>query len=186
MLTANVRDCPPDGLTTRQHLAIAALASGETHAGAAEAARVSPRTLRRWLAREDFQQALRRAVEGVLDDALVMLKVSTPRAITALLDVAENGKSDAARASAAGKLLDDNLRLWGDAVRGLPAGPVPTFIYEPNGRAGPQIVLGVTPKRYVPPISQEARDEVDRLLFGGDEAEDDKNEGNEDGQEIEA
>lgn len=168
-MTANDRDCPPDGISPRQSLAIAALVAGESHERAAEAAHVTPRTLRRWLSSEDFKAALRTALGAALDDALVRLKASTSPAIDVLLDVARNAESEHARMQAAGKLLEANMRLLQDASRGFENGPIPTFIYSRNERA-PTFYLGVEPKRrgMPAPISAETRAEVERLLLGND------------------
>ena len=161
-------------LTPKQTRAVKALLRCSTHEDAARAAGISPRTLRRWLQDEAFQDALHDAVRESLADAVLKLKSSAGTAIGALVEIAEDAESEHARVQAAGRLLDANLKLLGDAARGISSGPVPTFIYDPDERdAAPTIVLGVEPKPYIAP---ETYAEVERLLLGDDDDEE-ENEG---------
>ena len=154
-------------LTPKQTRAVEALLRCRTHEDAAKAAGISPRTLRRWLAEDDFQDALHDAVRESLSDAVLMLKSSAVTAIGALVDVAQDAESEHARVQAAGRLLDANMRLLQDAARGIASGPTPTFIYDPDERdAAPTIVLGVEPRRYEPTIPPERYREVEELLLG--------------------
>ena len=161
-------------LTTKQTRAVEALLRCRTHEDAARAAGISPRTLRRWLAEDDFQDALHDAVRESLADAVLKLKSSAVTAIDALVDVAQDAESEHARVQAAGRLLDANMRLLQDAARGIPNGPVPTFVYNPDERdAAPTIHIGVEPKPYIAP---ETYAEVERLLLGGNDDDEEETE----------
>ena len=149
-------------LTPKQTRAVKALLRCSTHEDAARAAGISPRTLRRWLQDEAFQDALH--------DAVV--------AVDSLVDVARYAESEHARVQAAGRLLDANMRLLQDAARGIPNGPVPTFVWNPDERdAAPRIVLGVEPRRYEPTIPPERYREVEELLLGENDDGEEETEG---------
>lgn len=165
-------------LTPKQVRAAQALLRCRTHEDAARAAGISPRTLRRWLAQDDFQEAVHDAVRESLADAVLRLKSSAGTAIDALVDIAQDAESEHARVQAAGRLLDANLKLLQDAARGIPNGPVPTFVYNPDERdRGPTIYVGVEPKRYEPTIPPERYREVEELLLGENDDDEEENEG---------
>ena len=153
-------------LTPKQARALQALTRCRTREDAARAAGVSPRTLRRWMAQDDFKDAVHDVVRESLSDAVLRLKSSAAVAVDALASIAADAESEHARVQAAGRLLDANMRLLQDAARGIPNGPVPTFVYDPDERdTGPQIYIGVEPRRYEPTIQPEVYAEVERLLM---------------------
>jgi len=71
-------------LTPKQSKAIAALMQARTVSDAANAARVSERTLLRWLALPEFQTALRQAGQDAIDQAVRRLTDLTGKAIDTL------------------------------------------------------------------------------------------------------
>lgn len=165
-------------LTPKQTRAVEALLRCRTREDAARDAGISPRTLRRWLQDESFQDALHDAVRESLADAVLRLKSSALVAVDSLVDVARYAESEHARVQAAGRLLDANMRLLQDAARGIPNGPVPTFVWNPGERhAAPRIVLGVEPRRYEPTISPETYREVEEFLLGGNDDDEEEAEG---------
>ena len=162
--------------------ALAALIANPTHEGAAKAAGISSRTLRRYLQDDEFREEYERRCAALVTEASSRLMRSTGAAIDALLEVSQDANGPPyARVSAARALLDANLRYSESkpmqaAAR---ASDVPVFYYLPDGRDAP--------------ISAEAYAEVERILsepptiyLGVEPKRYEPNEGNDDGQEIEA
>jgi hypothetical protein len=71
-------------LTVKAEQAIAALLEKPTIEEAAKAAKVSRRTLCRWLQREDFQQRFREAQRAVFDDAILKMQAAAVEAVATL------------------------------------------------------------------------------------------------------
>lgn len=109
-MTGNDRS--PEKLTlTPRHLAgIAALLTSKSINDAAKAAGVGEKTLRRWLAQPEFQTALNAAAGEHMVSLMNRLQSRADRAMDVLESIAENGDKDAARVSAAGKLLEFAFR----------------------------------------------------------------------------
>jgi len=90
---------------------IAAIASGESIAGAARLAGVSDRTVRRRLQNEGFRVAVDLARAELLDESLGLLSMSASVAVKVLRLVAvDKASGPGPRVAAAGKLLDAVLR----------------------------------------------------------------------------
>jgi hypothetical protein len=90
---------------------VAALAAGESVAGAARLAGVSDRTVRRRLADPLFVAAVDLARAELLDESLGLLSASASVAVRVLrLIAADKQYGAAARVTAAGRLLDAVLR----------------------------------------------------------------------------
>jgi hypothetical protein len=76
------RVCP--GKARQQEIAIAALLTAPTLTDAAAQAKVSERTLRRWLANENFADAFAVARKQALDAAVFTLQQAVTEAVTTL------------------------------------------------------------------------------------------------------
>lgn len=98
-------------LSVRQARAVEALTQCRTREDAARAAGVAPRTLRRWMVEPDFQDAVKHAVDGLLDDVSLSLKRHGQTAVDTLVDVCQGGESESARVAAARALLDATLKF---------------------------------------------------------------------------
>ena len=98
-------------LTRRQDAAILALLTHPSIPEAAKAAQVSPKTLWRWMQREDFQAAYQRARREVVRRGLANLQEAVTEAVQTLRDVMADPKAPAsARVSAARTVLESALR----------------------------------------------------------------------------
>ena len=101
----------PGGLSTKQHLAIAALLAHPTVGAAAIAAGCGNRTLRRWLVDPDFRRELVAAELDLIDSA-VRLMVSdieaNAKVMRTIRDDPTNGPAVRLRAAVA--IADDLLR----------------------------------------------------------------------------
>lgn len=98
-------------LTRLQGKAVAALLSYSTLPEAAEAASVSPRTLRRWLKIETFHDAFLEARRGVVSRAIGQVQGAMNIAVDALVEVATNPDNPpASRVAASKALMDLGLR----------------------------------------------------------------------------
>lgn len=134
--------------------ALAALLEHPTHEGAAKAAGISARTLRRYLQDDEFRDEYEKRCALIITEASNRLMRTTGAAIDALLQVSQDANGPPyARVSAARALLDANLRYSESksmkaAAR---AADVPVFIYNPRELDEPPI----PPERYA---------EVERLL----------------------
>lgn len=103
----------PDSLSTRQRRFVAALLQSSTIRDAAKAAHVGEATAWHYLASPQVRQEINRRTDGMITQASAGLLTEMAEARATLLEVMRNGKaSDAARVSAAGKVLDAGMRLF--------------------------------------------------------------------------
>jgi hypothetical protein len=92
-------------LTPGQEKAIIALIARPNTEEAAAAAKVNPRTIRRWLAEPAFVAAYLEARRRVFDEGLKRLETALPKAVAILTDAMEHGPDQAQRLRAANHLL---------------------------------------------------------------------------------
>jgi len=103
----------PDSLTTRQRRFVAALLSTATVRDAAQAAGVGEATAWHYLALPVVRGEINRRTDGMITQASAGLLAEMAESRATLLEVMRNRKaSDAARVSAAGKVLDAGMRLF--------------------------------------------------------------------------
>ncbi len=103
---------PAQGLSTAQLAAVAVLAVRADERAACEAARVSPRTLRRWRQSDDFRAAIRTAARDAHADTQARIMTSAETALTVLLSVMNDPKAaSVARVRAATVVLRAALDL---------------------------------------------------------------------------
>ena len=103
-------------LTPKQSKALQALLTQPTKAAAAEAAGISPRTLRDYLNDQDFQTEYKKAVYEILQTATRQAQMSLSPAIIALRDICESDDSmqkpgTGNRIAAARTLLEYGLKM---------------------------------------------------------------------------
>lgn len=98
--TAAADDGPVTPAEGRFHEAVLALVSERTIKAAAKRVGIHERTMRKWLERKDFADAVRVARRRQLAQAATELSASAPTFIATLVDVAKNGESEAARVAA--------------------------------------------------------------------------------------
>ena len=99
-------------LTTKQALAIDALLSGQSAAGAAAVAGVNGRTLRRWRAMPHFHTELQARAGEALDDAtrhLTAVMAGAPSVIDAVMT--DEAAPPAVRIAAARIAIESGLKL---------------------------------------------------------------------------
>jgi hypothetical protein len=96
-------------ITGRQALAVSALLQGRTQSEAAQAAKVSSATLRRWSHDANFMQAVRVARGQVVEAAIGQLQRASARAVKCLIRNLGCGKPSA-EIRAAEVLLTQALR----------------------------------------------------------------------------
>jgi hypothetical protein len=93
---------PVDDLRPRQLLAVATLIQHATMRQAAEAAKVSERTLRNWMKLPEFRAELRRYCREAFGRGMAMIQEATPKAIATLTTILDSRTASAsARVSAA-------------------------------------------------------------------------------------
>lgn len=93
-------------MTPKQNKVLAALLTAPSKAAAAQAAGISPRTLRDYLADPEFQAAHRQAFSGLVEDATRQAQQSLAPALSTLREIVEDRGQDAqARISAARAIL---------------------------------------------------------------------------------
>ena len=98
-------------LTRLQGKAVSALLSYPTIPEAAEAAGVSPRTLRRWLKLPSFRDAFIEARRGVVSRAIGQVQGAMNIAVNSLVEVASNPENPpASRVAASRAILDLGLK----------------------------------------------------------------------------
>jgi len=98
-------------LSPRQGKAIACLLSEATVAGAADRARVSEATLRRWLKQAEFTRVYQQARQESYRESLRLLRRAANAAIAVLVRVMQDAAaSNAARIRAAEVILDHDRR----------------------------------------------------------------------------
>lgn len=99
-------------MTPGKERALQALLTQPTKTAAAEAANISPRTLRTYLADSEFQAAYRAALSGLIDDAATQAKRALSPALSTLQEIVEDSEQPAsARIQASRSLLEYGLRL---------------------------------------------------------------------------
>lgn len=103
-------------MTPKKHKALQALLTQPTKKAAAEAAGISPRTLRDYLADPEFQKEYKKAFGQLVTDATRQAQQSLSPAISALRNIVEDDdgthtKNSSAKIAAARSLLEYGLRL---------------------------------------------------------------------------
>lgn len=99
-------------MTPKQNKVLAALLTSPNKSAAAKAAGISPRTLRDYLADEEFQAEYKRAFSGLVEDATRRAQQALSPAIGTLLEIVEDKEQDAtARISAARAILSHGVKL---------------------------------------------------------------------------
>lgn len=111
-------------LTPNKQRALQALLTQPTKTDAAQAAGISPRTLRDYLADLEFQQEYKRAFTELVTDATRQAQRALSPALSALRSIVEDEEENASsRIAAARSLLEYGLRLteFNDILRELNA-----------------------------------------------------------------
>jgi hypothetical protein len=91
----------------KRELAIVALLTSRTHADAAQACRISLRTLQRWLKEAPFAEAYKQAKSELVSGATTQLRINGTVAVATLESVATNKENPpAARVAAARAILE--------------------------------------------------------------------------------
>lgn len=99
-------------MTPTKERALQSLLTQPTKAAAAEAAGISPRTLRSYLQDAEFQKAYKAAFSGLVTEATKAAQRSLSPAISTLREIVEDMEQPAtARISAARSLLEYGLKL---------------------------------------------------------------------------
>lgn len=99
-------------MTPKQNKVLAALLTAPSKAAAAQAAGISPRTLRDYLADPEFQAAYKEAFGDMVDDAAAQARQSFAPALSTLREIVEDKGEDAnARISAARAILSHGMKL---------------------------------------------------------------------------
>lgn len=99
-------------LSPKQNKAIQALLTQPTKTDAAQAAGISPRTLREYLANPEFQTEYKKACGELVTDATRQAQQSLNPALTALRSIVDDPNQNTnARIAAARSLLEYGLRL---------------------------------------------------------------------------
>ena len=99
-------------MTPRKEKALAALLTHHTQEEAAEAAGISPKTLRRYLKEPEFQESYRAMFAGLVTDATRKAQSSLTPALDTLREIAVDRKQGSnARIQASRVLLEYGLRL---------------------------------------------------------------------------
>lgn len=99
-------------MTPKQNKVLAALLTAPSKAAAAQAAGISPRTLRDYLADPTFRQEYQKAFAGLVEDATRQAQQAIAPALSTLREVVEDADENAqARISAARSILEYSMRL---------------------------------------------------------------------------
>lgn len=99
-------------MTARQQKALAALLTSPTREKAAEAAGITSKTLRSYLAIPEFQEEYKKAFAGLVEDATRQAQQALAPALSTLQEIVEDGGEAAqARVSAARSILEYSLKL---------------------------------------------------------------------------
>lgn len=99
-------------MTPKQNKVLAALLTAPSKTAAAQAAGISPRTLRAYLADPAFHQAYQQAFAGLVEDATRIAQQATAPALSTLRKIVEdNGESAQTRISAARSILEYGMKL---------------------------------------------------------------------------
>ena len=101
-----------DFMTPNKQKALAALLTQPTQEMAAAEAGIDPRTLRRYLADPEFQEAYKKAFSGLVTEATRQAQQSLSAALSTLREILEDSSQAAtARIQASRSLLEYGLRL---------------------------------------------------------------------------
>lgn len=99
-------------MTPKQNKVLAALLTAPNKAAAAQAAGISPRTLRDYLADPGFQAEYKRAFAGLVEDATRQAQQAIAPALSTLREIVESENENAqARISAARSILEYSMKL---------------------------------------------------------------------------
>lgn len=99
-------------MTPKQNKVLAALLTAPSKAAAAQAAGISPRTLRDYLADPTFRQEYQKAFAGLVEDATRQAQQAIAPALSTLREIVEDTDESAqARISAARNILEYGMRL---------------------------------------------------------------------------
>lgn len=99
-------------MTEKQEKVIAALLKNPTRIEAARAAGISDKTLRRYLADDEFQKEYRKALAEAVDEAAAQARQSLAPALRCLRDiVADEQENSGTRIQASRALLDYGMHL---------------------------------------------------------------------------
>lgn len=99
-------------MTPKQNKVLAALLTAPSKAAAAQAAGISPRTLRDYLADPTFRQEYQKAFAGLVEDATRQAQQAIAPALSTLREVVEDSNENAqARISAAKSILEYSMKL---------------------------------------------------------------------------
>lgn len=99
-------------MTPKQNKALAALLTASSKTEAAQAAGISPRTLRDYFADPVFRQEYQKAFSGLIEDATRQAQRTIAPALAALQEILENNEESAqARISASRSILEFSLKL---------------------------------------------------------------------------
>lgn len=99
-------------MTPKKEKALAALLVNPTKEAAAAAAGIDSKTLRRYLADPEFQEAYKKAFSGLITDATRQAQQSLSPALSTLREIVEDNEQGATvRIQAARSLLEYGLRL---------------------------------------------------------------------------
>lgn len=99
-------------MTPKQNKVLAALLTAPSKAAAAQAAGISPRTLRDYLADPTFRQEYQKAFAGLVEDATRQAQQAIAPALSTLREVVEDADENAqTRISAARSILEYSVKL---------------------------------------------------------------------------
>lgn len=99
-------------MTPKQNKVLAALLTAPSKAAAAQAAGISSRTLRTYLADPEFQAQYKQAFSGMVEEAVRQSQQSLAPALATLREIVEDSSENAqARISAARSILEYSLKL---------------------------------------------------------------------------
>lgn len=99
-------------MTPKQNKVLAALLTSPSKAAAAQAAGISPRTLRDYLADPTFRTEYQKAFSGLVEDATRQAQQALAPALSTLREIVEDKEEDAnARISAARAILSHGVKL---------------------------------------------------------------------------
>lgn len=99
-------------MSPKQEKAIAALLTNPTKHEAATAAGISPATLRRYLADEDFQREYRKALSELVDEAATQARQSLSPALRCLREIVLDAEeATSARIQASRALLEYGMQV---------------------------------------------------------------------------
>jgi hypothetical protein len=99
-------------LNPKQHKVISLLLAGHTQRSAAQIGKVGEATVARWVAKDDFADALKEGQDRICRDTERLLAGSLSKAVETLVSVLEESKtSPVVKVNAARALLDYGLKF---------------------------------------------------------------------------